>query len=195
MKRHQLLLLFIFFITAFSIFVALPKEIPIKFQFKNFKVEQKFIRPDLNFTVFGWRFKRDLEVKKGLDLAGGTHLVYKADMNQVENQDRDSALEAARANIERRINLYGVSEPAIWTSKIGDEYRLIVELPGVEDVNQAIDLIGQTAQLEFREGVYQEDEVTSAAIPVSFKPSGLTGKDLKRAQVQFDSNTWLGVFG
>ena len=142
--------------------------------------------------------RRDLEIKKGLDLAGGNHLVYQAEMNQVAEGDKDSALEAARANIERRVNLYGVAEPVIWTSKIGDEYRLVVELPGVEDVNQAIDLIGQTAQLDFREESLPEgeqSEATPPSIPLSFKPTGLTGKDLKRAQVQFDPNSGQPVVG
>lgn len=113
------------------------------------------------------RFK----LRLGLDLKGGTHLVYQAD------SDNAQAVEATKANIERRINLLGVSEPVIQTSKVGDNYRLIIELPGITDVNQAIQLIGQTAKLEFREAGEKE-----------FIPTSLTGSDLRLAQVQFDKN-------
>jgi len=85
-----------------------------------------------------------------------------------------------------------VSEPLIQTSKIGEEHRLIVELPGIQDIDQAIDLIGQTAQLEFWEPKEGVVEATSAA---DFIPTGLTGKDLARSQVQFDQNTGQPMVG
>jgi len=195
MTKQRSLLLLIFLITAFSLFIALPSKMRLRFDIRGLKIDQEISRPPLDLSLGGFRFKRDLEVKKGLDLAGGTHLVYQADMSQIETKDRDSALEASRANIERRINLYGVSEPSIWTAKTKEEYRLVVELPGVEDINTAIDLIGQTAQLDFREEVSPSAQATLAAVPLSFKPAGLTGKDLKRAQVQFDSNTGQPVVG
>ncbi|MCX6724592.1 MAG: protein translocase subunit SecD, partial [Candidatus Shapirobacteria bacterium] len=72
-------------------------------------------------------------------------------------------------NIEKRVNLFGVSEPVIQTSKVGDQYRLIVELAGVKDINQAIDLIGQTAQLDFRE---LPKDATQVATLLDFKPTG-----------------------
>lgn len=176
MRRNRLLLLLIFLITAFSVLVALPSKIRLKLNIGGLKIDH-------------------LEIKKGLDLAGGTHLVYQADMSKIEVKDRDQALEAARANIEKRVNLYGVSEPVIWSSKVKDEYRLVVELPGVKDVNTAIDLIGQTAQLDFREEAIPSAEATLSAIPLSFRPAGLTGKDLAQAQVQFDPNTGQPVVG
>lgn len=175
MKRQRFLLLLISLTTIFSLLVALPNKIKIH--------DQEIPRPAINLSFGKFRFQRDLEIKKGLDLAGGVHLIYQADMSKIDAKDRDSALEATRANIERRVNLYGVSEPTIWTAKTKDEYRLVIELPGVENIDTAIDLIGQTAQLEFRE------EASSSATPLSFQPTDLTGRDLKRSQVQFDPNT------
>lgn len=87
----------------------------------------------------------------GLDLQGGTHLVYEADVANLANSDRTDALNGVRDVIERRVNAYGVSEPLVQTSHQGNTYRVIVELAGVQDVNQAIKLIGETPLLEFKE--------------------------------------------
>ncbi len=141
-----------------------------------------FYRPLINFSLLGKKVARDLDVKFGLDLAGGVHLVYQADTSKIPGSDQDTAIAAAKSNIERRINLLGVSEPVIQTSKVGDTYRINVEIAGVKNVNEAVQTIGQTALLEFRE--------TTAATPssaVDFKPTGLTGADLRTSQVQFGS--------
>lgn len=87
----------------------------------------------------------------GLDLQGGTHLVYTADTSQIDSQDRESAVEGVRDVIERRVNAFGVSEPIVQTNFVGNEHRIIIELAGVKDVNQAIDMIGETPILEFKE--------------------------------------------
>ena len=87
----------------------------------------------------------------GLDLQGGTHLVYQADVSQIPGQDQASAVEGVRDVIERRVNAFGVSEPIVQTTKSGDSWRMIVELAGVSDVNQAITMIGETPLLEFKE--------------------------------------------
>ncbi len=87
----------------------------------------------------------------GLDLQGGAHLIYEADTKQVAPAERAEAVEGVRDVIERRVNGLGVGEPSIQTTKVGEQYRIIVELPGVTDVNQAIEMIGETPILEFRE--------------------------------------------
>ncbi|MBI5222773.1 MAG: protein translocase subunit SecD [Candidatus Magasanikbacteria bacterium] len=87
----------------------------------------------------------------GLDLQGGAHLVYQADVSNIEANERGAAVEGVRDVIERRVNALGVSEPVVQTTKVGDAYRIIVELPGVTDVNQAIQMIGETPILEFKE--------------------------------------------
>jgi preprotein translocase subunit SecD len=123
--------------------------------------------------------RRDLSLRLGLDLQGGLQVVLEADMADVPEGDRDQALESARAVIERRVDFLGVAEPVIQTSRLGDSYRVIVELPGITDPEQALLLIGQTAQLDFRELGEGED----------FVGTGLSGKDLSRADVDFDPNT------
>lgn len=187
MKNKRLLFWLIILATALSVTIDVPKDLPIKFSLGPVGVETKVSGPDLDFTLGNTRIKKELDLKRGLDLAGGTHIVYQADMQGVEASDRDSALVAARDNIERRVNFFGVSEPTVQTSKVGEDYRLIVELPGVKDVDEAVSLIGQTAELTFREQVS-----TTAA---DLQPTDLTGKDLKRSTVQFDSKTGQPVVG
>jgi preprotein translocase subunit SecD len=107
--------------------------------------------PQLPSWVPGSSFWSRYNIQLGLDLRGGSHLIYQANVASVPVADRADALEGVRDVIERRINFFGVSEPVIQTSKVGDSWRVIVELPGVKDVNQAIKLIGETPILEFKE--------------------------------------------
>ena len=87
----------------------------------------------------------------GLDLQGGTQLQYQADVSNVAETDRSSALDGVRDVIERRVNSLGVSEPVIQTAHVGNDWRVSVELAGVKDVTQAIKLIGETPTLVFKE--------------------------------------------
>ncbi len=190
--KNRRLLWFIIILTLVSLYVSLPGVIPVKFSFRNFSIDQEIKRPALNWKAGSFSLKRDLEIKKGIDLAGGAHLVFQADMAEVKKEDQKAAIEASRDNIEKRVNLFGVTEPVIQTSRAGDDYRLIVELAGVEDINTAVDLIGQTAQLDFRE---LEEEATAAATIFDFKQTGLTGKDLTKAEVKFDPNTGQPTVG
>lgn len=103
--------------------------------------------PDLRLG----KFTKELKVHLGLDLQGGAHLVYEADVSKIPTTDRASALEGTRDVIERRVNAFGVSEPIVQTNTVGESNRVIVELPGVTDVNDAISRIGKTPLLEFRE--------------------------------------------
>jgi len=93
----------------------------------------------------------DKPFKLGLDLQGGTHLVYQANLSNVESGDYDDSMQGVRDVIERRINLFGVAEPVVQVNKVGSDYRLIVELAGIKDAHQAIEMIGQTPSLDFRE--------------------------------------------
>ena len=94
---------------------------------------------------------KELPFRLGLDLQGGSHLVYEADMSQIPDGDKTSALEGVRDVIERRVNVFGVSEPLVQTSISGGKYWVIVELAGIKDVNEAIKMIGETPLLEFKE--------------------------------------------
>ena len=96
-----------------------------------------------------WFSQHNLEL--GLDLRGGSHLVYQADMSHVPSADQADAIQGVRDIIERRVNPQGVAETLVQTDKVGDNFRVIVELPGVTDVQQAIKLIGETPILEFKE--------------------------------------------
>ncbi len=87
----------------------------------------------------------------GLDLQGGTHLDYEADVSKVAQNERASALDGVRDVIERRVNSIGVSEPQITTAQAGNSWRVSVDLAGIRDVSQAIKLIGETPILEFKE--------------------------------------------
>ena len=90
------------------------------------------------------------KVHLGLDLQGGTHLVYQADVSGLLDAERKDSVSSLRDVIERRVNAYGVSEPVVQTNISGDNYRIIVELAGVNDVNEAISIIDKTPLLEFK---------------------------------------------
>lgn len=94
---------------------------------------------------------KEIPFRLGLDLQGGTQLVYNADMSKVGDKDQASAIEGVREVIERRVNYFGVSEPVVQTSISGGQRQVIVELAGIKDVNQAIKMIGETPLLEFKE--------------------------------------------
>jgi protein-export membrane protein SecD len=92
-----------------------------------------------------------LKINLGLDLQGGIHMEYKADTSKVDSAQVGNAMQAVQDVIERRVNAFGVAEPVIYTAKSGSEQRLIVELAGVKDINQAKNLIQETPFLEFKE--------------------------------------------
>jgi protein-export membrane protein SecD len=98
-----------------------------------------------------------LKVNLGLDLQGGIHLEYKADTTQVADDKKDEALQAAQDVIERRINAFGVGEPLVQVAKSGAENRIIVELPGIKDIEGAKKQIKETPFLEFKEEATPED--------------------------------------
>ncbi|HEY9583945.1 MAG TPA: protein translocase subunit SecD [Candidatus Paceibacterota bacterium] len=143
--------------------------------------------------------------KLGLDLNGGTHLVYKADVSKIEDSEINVSMEALRDVIEKRINIFGVSEPIIQVEQGGvlgskeAQEKLIVELPGVTDVDEAVKSIGQTPVLEFFTLDKAESDAVSAkdltdeekALEVQklFKPTGITGRMLEKAVLEFNPTT------
>jgi preprotein translocase subunit SecD len=171
MKKPRFLLWCIIAITIFSILIDLPRI-------------NKF---DPYFFLRSFIGSKDLSFRKGLDLEGGTSITLRANMTGISKEQKATALESAKTVIERRIDLFGVSEPIIQTAMVNNDYRIIVEIPGVTDVSQAISLIGTTAKLEFRE---LNNASPSALITYeTTKPTGLTGADLQSAQASFDQNT------
>ncbi|MEI6627396.1 MAG: protein translocase subunit SecD, partial [bacterium] len=112
---------------------------------------------DINLTTYGPKFRL------GLDLLGGTHLIYSADVSQVASADRANAVNGVRDVIERRVNAFGVAEPLVQTNQTENDWRIIVELAGVYNVNDAIKMIGATPLLEFKE----EDSAPVVAKPLT----------------------------
>jgi preprotein translocase subunit SecD len=183
-KSPRALLWFIILLTILAVLINLPS--------KGF----------LSFT-------KNLSFKKGLDLAGGTSLTLKADMKNLDQAQRGKALEAVKTVIDQRTNYFGVSEPIVQTAISGNDYRVIVELPGV-NIDQAKNIIGTTAQLSFWEttasssavSVKSQEEFQALAATQSAYPSSvvlalgtypnktnLGGSDLKETSVGFDQNS------
>ncbi len=177
-------LLFIILITSLSLIISAPKNYSLRFTFFGREIKLLLSSPTINLSK-PFHFQRDLQLKQGLDLQGGMEVVLEADMSQIKPEDRQDALQSAKEIIARRVDLYGVSEPVIHTLQQNDSYRISVALPGLKNYRDALTLIGATAQLDFR----QMPEGTSSAQVFEFVSTGLTGKDLKKAQVQFDQQT------
>lgn len=146
--------------------------------------------------------------KLGLDLSGGVSLTYKADLSGVPDGEIKDSMSALRDVIERRVNLFGVSEASVVTQDPGianNDYKVIIDLPGVTDIDQAVSMIGQTPLLEFKterpEGPEQDrlieefeallPQIESGEIPLTsvedpyFVRTELTGRYLKRAVLDF----------
>ncbi len=132
-------------------------------------------------------------LRLGLDLQGGTECVLQAKMEGIPSDSRDSALESAQQVIEKRVNLYGVSEAVVQTSRVGENRRILVELPGATAIQDPCSSIGQTALLDFREELATASATSAEASQSAqftlenTKATGLTGQDLKKAAVAFGS--------
>lgn len=148
--------------------------------------------------------------KLGLDLSGGSHLIYRADVSALPSGDVKESMASLRDVIERRVNIFGVSEPVVQVESGGfanaGEERLIVDLPGVTDIDEAIEMIGQTPLLEFRtekpgmmeamqNATVDENGNLSIDVGSQYAVTELTGRYLKRAELQFDPNTGMPIIG
>ena len=139
--------------------------------------------------------------KLGLDLAGGTELVYKADMSETPTGERSDALSALQGVIERRVNLFGVAEPIVQTEQASalsgiTEDRLIVDLPGVTDIKAAVAALGETPTLEFKLAVTTKTGLPAQAgttTQLGYVSTGLTGRYLASASLQFGSGATAGL--
>ena len=159
----------------------------------------------------------------GLDLSGGSYVVYRADVSQFEGNDVEikNAMAALRDVLERRVGFLGISGAQVQTetnvfADAGNEHQVVVELPGITDLDQAIALLGQTPLLEFKLAnpdytpsaedlgiqLTTEDGSTidvndggAADVPASepFLDTGLTGQYLKRASLQFGQGNGASV--
>ncbi len=142
----------------------------------------------------------EVSFKLGLDLQGGSHLVYEADLSKIEQEEESEAMQGLRDVIERRVNLFGVGEPMVRIQEQVGHKRLVVELPGVKNTEEAINAIGKTPYLEFKEERSEQEineilaryEESGDDIPEDtyFKSTKLTGKYLKKAEIGFNQTTF-----
>jgi len=123
--------------------------------------------------------------KLGLDLVGGSRLVLEAQTTDTISQITPDMMESLKFAIEQRVNKLGVSETVVQRA---GEKRLVVEIPDVSDLEQAKAYLGETAELEFRKPV-QKYGVEA------WEPTGLTGKDLVRADLSTNSQNGQWVVG
>jgi preprotein translocase subunit SecD len=161
------LLIFIAVLFGFSLWVVLPNHA---------------IRGRTGFTL-------------GLDLQGGSQLIYSANLSEKDpSMTDDDALQGARQTIERRVNAYGVSEPIVQTMQNEQGSFILVQLPGVKSIDEALKLIGQVAELDFREQVVNATGNTTWVVAKAVGSNGteeeLTGKYLKpNATPRLNPNT------
>jgi protein-export membrane protein SecD len=155
----------------------------------------------INLKKIGINYEKQFNVLLGLDLKGGAHLVYKADFKDISDADKRDALNSVRDTIERRVNSFGVSEPVV---QIQGSDQVVVELPGVKNIDEAIKQIGETPLLEFRtQGVSKtpqaaqvdkDGKVSLQADPLAmWQPTGLSGKQLKKATADVQSGSKSGI--
>ncbi len=176
-------LFLIFFLTIIAGFIALPDKIG------------SFNKPVLDFYFLGNHVYKNYQLRKGLDIQGGMQVTLEAEMDNIAAEDKMTALESAREVIAKRVDLYGISEASIQTSQKEDKYRLIIELPGVSNPKEALELVGSTAQLEFKlQKQLTEEQAAQATVSAavwldSFTDTGLTGKQLKRSLAQLNPQT------
>ena len=158
---------------------------------KNFETERTFFK--------------NHPFRLGLDLSGGSHLIYKADVSGVPGDQISDSMDALRDVIERRVNLFGVSEPVVQVQGggfiSGGENKLIVDLPGITDVEKATAMIGEPPLLEFKIERSKDEPITikpgkdgkidaeALNAQQQFVSTELTGRYLQKATLEFDQNT------
>ncbi len=175
--------IFLLILTVFFVWLVPPKKIKIPFVDKKVS-----LRPQsLELVVLGQKLKLNDELLFGLDLQGGTRLVFELDTSKIAKNNLEDAVVATRNIIEKRVNFFGTQEPLVLLLRNKDKYRVSVDLPGYKNPQQAAATIGKTAQLRFFEyGVREEKQGTQTAQLPYFSPTKLTGRYLKKATVVFD---------
>ena len=179
---------FYIFLLVLLIGVCLPENVPVKFNVNKSKVNFVINPLSINTSIIGLQVKKEFKTKLGLDLKGGSHLVFDVDLKSVKAEDQADALASARDIIEKRVNFFGVAEPLVQNVKSGNAHRITVDLPGLENVSQAVTLIGQTAQLRFVEEGPVDPAIASTASLLQRlnKDTGMNGKHIKKAAVVFN---------
>ena len=131
-----------------------------------------------------------IKARLGLDLQGGTELIYQADLSASKNKIKD--LDNLKSVFSNRIDTLGVAEPTI--QSMGSD-RVLIELPGVKDINQAVETIGQTYELVFMtvstdpDAVELKDYYEDFTYPNKWKATDLTGRNLTSAEATFENSS------
>ncbi|OGM74861.1 protein-export membrane protein SecD [Candidatus Woesebacteria bacterium RIFOXYB1_FULL_38_16] len=172
LSRRLLLIGIVFFA---ALFVSMPAEVKLGAAVLK--------RPNVDIQIGNFSLQRKFDLKMGLDLIGGSHLVFEVDDSSFSESEKTKVMDGLKSVIEKRVNLFGVSEPNVQTSVFEGKDRIIVELPGVKDTKEAIALVGKTAQLIFVE--VKSEEIEGKQVEV-LSVTDLTGADLKSADVGFD---------
>lgn len=123
-SRNVYLLIFILVLFGFSLWSIVP----------------------LDRNVFGRE-----GLRLGLDLAGGSYLVYQADLSGIEPGTENEIMDGVKGVVERRINALGITEPVVEIQKYEGEYNIVIQLPGIADIEKAKEMVGLFTVLEFRE--------------------------------------------
>lgn len=146
----------------------------------------------ISLTKIKIPYSQFFKVHLGLDLQGGSHLVYQADFSGIAAADQADALNSIRDTIERRVNSFGVSEPLV---QVNGTNRIIIELPGIKDINEAINQIGQTPTLEFKTqnpnpAPAKADKSGTVTVNADdqWVSTGLSGKQLSKATVDLQQS-------
>ena len=180
---------------------------------------KRLIKKVPEFSLLKYFKKIEKPYKLGLDLQGGTHLLYEADLSSIKKEDAEDAVNGLRDVIERRVNLFGVQEPVVQLQKTAKGYNLIVDLACINDPAKAIEEIGKTPYLEFRkempieakkkildmlppeqiqESINKIEKETGRKVKKEelvdylplYEPTELTGRYLKSAKIEFDQTTF-----
>ena len=147
MSKTLKVYLFIVALTIVAGIIAMPPEATITIPVINKTITLR--SPRFTFNTAEGPKTVAFEIKRGLDIQGGMQITLGADMSLIPEVDRAQALESTREVITRRVDLYGIAEPSVRTAVSNDTYRLVIELPGVTNPDEALQLVGQTAKLEF----------------------------------------------
>ncbi len=175
-------------LSLFILLIDLPENYRVNLNVANRKIDFTLNPLSINTNILGLNIKKDFKTHLGLDLQGGSHLVFQANTSKLKKEDIEDSLNSARDVIERRVNFFGVSEPSIQTIKSGNSFRIAIDLPGITNVEEAVKLVGKTAQLSFREELPQNmNNATQAPLLLAFNPKAkLAGKEVKKATVSFN---------
>jgi len=154
---------------------------------KNFETEKSFFK--------------NHPFRLGLDLSGGSYLLYQADTSNIDSSQVDNQMQALRDALEKRLNssdlsgVFGVAENIV---RVEGGDKIAVELPEVTDVTEAVDKISKTPLLEFKteapkdasqKAKVDKDGVLTLEVGPQFVTTELTGRYLEKATLEFDPNT------